>query len=584
MRISLSGALIAALTTAVLVGLIPAMLILDRRLAVTVEERAREELSTALRLLSDREAMSADMLTMHARDLARAPGLARALAEGAVADAVALAREAAPEGESPVLVDTAGRAWVGPELEGDLLQAVRRGRDSVSVALREGALLKLALSSVQLGGDWVGAAGVAAPLDQTTAVTLAGLTRADVIILAGDGVIASTLSEVPAALIEVGPTGVGGEVREIAAGENRFLVAAASLGEGTVLFVRDREVELAVVPELRKTVLFIVGAAVLVTILLGAVIAAISARPARALAHAAEGLAGGDFRAPVPDSAIREFDGMARAFAGMREALQDRLRDLEEANRELEDRQQRLSSLQTELIQRDRLAASGRLVAELAHEIRNPVANVRNCIEVIRRRLDRDERGLEFADLAIDELLRMHELAERMLDVYRPRESSETTCDVSSTVRDIASILSTGAEDSELGIVVEAPERSDGAIPPDALKQVLLNLVQNAREAMADHGTIEITVSEEQERIVLQVMDEGPGIAQKAMDRLFDPFFTTKEAMHGVGLGLFVAEGIVRRYGGRLTAENRTEGTGAIFRVELAAVSQPSAETAGGNT
>ena len=79
-------------------------------------------------------------------------------------------------------------------------------------------------------------------------------------------------------------------------------------------------------------------------------------------------------------------------------------------------------------MQRERLAATGRLVVQLAHEIRNPVASLRNCLELIRRRVTDDPEALEFADLAIDELLRMHELAEQLLELNRPRDRGAPVC------------------------------------------------------------------------------------------------------------------------------------------------------------
>jgi signal transduction histidine kinase len=576
MRISMNRALIVALTAALLVGLVPATLVLDRRLAATVERRARAELEGAPALLADRETMSADMLAMHARDLARLPQLATALAAGAQARAVELAVAAASENEVAIVVDEDGRVWAGPEPGPVLLEATRRGGAPVAVIAAEDRLLRVALSAVTYDGAWVGAAGVAVEVGATAAATLAGLTRADVLIFAGNRVVASTLDAVPTRLIDSAGVREDGGVREVAtAGGRRFFVAAAQLGEGTVAFVRDREVELAVVPALRRTVLLVVGVAVLVTILLGAGIAGLATRPAAALAHAADRLAVGDFAAPVSPSSIREIDRMGNTFVSMRTALAERLRELENANRELENRQRRLASLQTELIQRDRLAASGRLVAGLAHEIRNPVANVRNCIEVIRRRLADDEKGREFADLAIDELLRMHELAERMLDMHRPEEPGVATCDAAAVVRDLAAILRVGSEGSHLTLKVRTPAVLDAAIPRDALIQVLLNVVQNAREAVADHGTTELTARRDGDAVLLEVVDDGPGIDEDSLGKLFDPFFTTKQSVHGVGLGLFVAEGIVRRYGGRIVAANRSAvGTGAVFRVELPAANR----------
>jgi C4-dicarboxylate-specific signal transduction histidine kinase len=113
------------------------------------------------------------------------------------------------------------------------------------------------------------------------------------------------------------------------------------------------------------------------------------------------------------------------------------------------------------------------------------------------------------------------------------------------------------------------------------LKQVLLNLGLNAREAMEDEGPIEIVIGQGESRearaVRVEVLDRGPGIAQEVLPRIFDPFFTTKSQVHGVGLGLFTAEAIVRTYGGRIQAANRTDGPGARFTLDL-----PEARNGGG--
>jgi signal transduction histidine kinase len=350
---------------------------------------------------------------------------------------------------------------------------------------------------------------------------------------------------------------------------DRHLITGAPLGRaGTVFFVRDLDRDLAVLSGLRRLAGLSIVVALAFALILGGVVAHALGRQVRALASAADRLAAGDFHAPLERPVISEIGRMADAFASMRTSLAARLEELEHVNRELADRQARLSALQSELIQRDRLAAAGQLVAQLAHEIRNPVANVRNCLEVIRRRLKDDVETREFADLAIDELLRMHELAEQMLDLHRPRDVEVHTAHVRAGADEVASLLRVGAPDA-LEIHVEGASDVVAAIGPDALKQVLLNLARNAREAMRERGRIEFVVDSSDGMATLQVRDTGPGIPTGILPRIFDPFFTTKGAVHGVGLGLFVAEGIVRSNGGRITAASREDGTGARFVIEL---------------
>ena len=111
---------------------------------------------------------------------------------------------------------------------------------------------------------------------------------------------------------------------------------------------------------------------------------------------------------------------------------------------------------------------------------------------------------------------------------------------------------------------------------PDALKQVLVNLVQNSRDAKTsdEPAAIGIVIRDHGVHVSVDVMDNGPGISPDILNRVFDPFFTTKGAVHGVGLGLFVAEGLVRSAGGSIAARNAgsapgTRYGGAWFHIEL---------------
>lgn len=578
MKISLQRALFAFVALALVAGLVPAGIVLDRWLAAALEGRAREDLVLAPQLFADREATRADALMMRAKDLAATPGLADAMARNDRPTALRLAEEvqSAVEG-NVILFGSDGEPWTRVQRVPDLLEETRAGHSPVALVADEQHLRKLALAPVKLEGRWIGAAGIATLLDRAAAGDLAGLTRSEVVILRSDREVAATTAEEDVTAVIAANAVVAeeaGAVREVrTAGGRRYLLTTAPLnGEiGYVAFARDLDAELAILPRLRRIAAVAALSALVIALVLGTAAATFLTRPVRALAHAADRLAAGDFEPPLERSAVREIDRVALAFDEMRRALAARLREVESANRELADRQQRLTALQAELIQRDRLAASGRLVTELAHEIRNPVANVRNCLEVIRRRVSDDETGREFADLAIDELLRMHELAERMLDLNRPRDPDTRDCDAADVADEVAALVRAGAGGEPLRIELESRGETRVSVPPDALKQVLLNLVQNAREAIGDDGTIELSVRAEDSVVVVDVVDDGPGIPEEILPKVFDPFFTTKAGVHGVGLGLFVAEGIIRTYGGRITVANDDLMSGARFHIEIPA-------------
>ena len=115
-------------------------------------------------------------------------------------------------------------------------------------------------------------------------------------------------------------------------------------------------------------------------------------------------------------------------------------------------------------------------------------------------------------------------------------------------------------------------------IPADGLKQVLLNLVQDAQEALGESGRIAIRVAAEGAHARIDVTDTGPGISDEALPQIFDPFFTTKTDVRGVGLGLFTAAGLTRSRGGRIAATNRGEGAGARLTVEIPLVAMAASE------
>lgn len=599
MKISLQRALVALVGGAVLLALVPAGVALDRRLVAELERKAREDLAMAPKVLADRNTTRADALMMHAKDLAGTPELASALEEPDVARAAAIARTAAPEGEAAVLLDGTGRPVVGPSPPAELVEATRRGEMPVRFHRVEDRLFSLSLAPVTVDGAWIGAAGVAVPIDRTYAGTLAGLTRSEVALLDADGaVVASTAgSDLDPVLSDsVARWSAAEGVHTLALSDGtRYWAAVAPLDQaGWVAFLRDAERELSVLPALRRGGLLAALVALGAALLLGSLLAAGVARPVRALSDASRRLAQGEFGVEVPGSALLEVDRMSRAFRDMRDSLADKLRALTDANRELEERQDRLQSLQAELVQRDRLAATGRLVTELAHEIRNPVASVRNCLEILHRRLEGEPDLREYSDMAIEELLRMHRLAEQMLEMNRPMDPEADTCDPLEVARRVAAMASAASDDDAVEIGVAGPEGLEVDMGPDALKQVLLNLVENAREAMAPprsgssdarepaasgsrptrridirlSGPEDVPDGDRGSRVTVDVLDEGPGIDPSIRSKIFDAFFTTKDAVHGVGLGLFVAEGLVRRHGGRLVAA-AGDGGGARLRITL---------------
>jgi len=574
-RLTLQRALLGAIAVALLVGLVPAAIALDKRVVAALIANARSDLEMAPGVLADRTTSHATMLSMHAEDFARLSSLADALVRQDTGEVRRLADSARPTlGGEPMVIARDGTTLVGPMARPDWLAATQKTGAVVATTAEAGSAYSVALAPVTAGSAFAGAAGVAQPIDASTADLLARLTASDVTVLVGrdNAVSVSTLDSARARVLASAITqgSAGTDAREYNLGSRAVIAVASPLApDARIIFSRYRDAELAVVPQLRRVALVSAGLALAIALALGALFTARLTRPTRELAGAAEAMARGSFDAPLPVSRIAEVSTVAEQFREMRSALERQMNALRDANEALEDRNARLQALQADLMQRDRLAATGRLVGHLAHEIRNPVANLRNLLELVRRRVADDPQARDYADLAIDELLRMHELAEQMLDLNRPRDPSAQRSDPLKVASDVVRLTTTATDGAQIAATGEPG--LEAAMSPDSLKQVLLNLVQNAREAQRAASTanprVDVSVRRGAEGVEIAVEDNGPGVPQELRNRIFDPFFTTKSAVDGVGLGLFVAEGLVRSAGGRLTLDRPT--VGARFVVEL---------------
>ncbi len=574
-RLTLQRALLGAIAVALIVGMVPAAIALDRRVTAALIANARSDLEMAPGVLADRTTAHATMLSMHAVDFSRSSDLAAALTLRDTSAVRRLADSARPTlGGEPLVIDRDGVTLIGPMARPDWLAKAQREGPVVTTTAEAGAAYSVAIAPVMSGAGFAGAAGVAQPIDAATADLLARLTASDVTVLVGrPGMVSvSTLDTARANILRdaINADSGGTSAREFSLGPRVVIAVSAPLApEARIVFSRFRDAELAVLPELRRVAGISAALAIAIALVLGALMAARITRPARELSNAAVAMARGSFDAPLPSSRIAEVSSIAEQFDQMRKALERQMTELRGANDALEDRNTRLVALQADLMQRDRLAATGRLVGHLAHEIRNPVANLRNLLELIRRRVANDTQSRDYADLAIDELLRMHELAEQMLDLNRPRDPSAQRCDPLVVARDVVRLTTAGAESAP--VTVHGEEGLVAGMSPDSLKQVLLNLVQNALEATsgAGNGAAQVVVSVRgiPDGVEIVVQDNGPGVPQELRTRIFDPFFTTKGAVDGVGLGLFVAEGLVRSVGGRLALDSSSGG--ARFVVEL---------------
>ncbi len=251
--------------------------------------------------------------------------------------------------------------------------------------------------------------------------------------------------------------------------------------------------------------------------------------------------------------------GIAAGVFASRERLQNET--LERTTRQLEDVYRELQENFDRMKRAERLYALGQLSAGLAHEIRNPLYAIGGAAGVLRRGQAPASQQAECIGIIEKECQRLDSLLENFLDFARPRAPRFQTLDIAALFESVASVSAHGVGKNRAVIRTQIASGTP-ALNSDSeqLKQVLLNLVINAVQAMPEGGDVVLSCRPQAGRILLQVRDQGCGIAPEHVDRVFDPFFTTKE--NGTGLGLSVAHQIVGQLGGMLTLEpNADRGT-----------------------
>jgi len=269
-------------------------------------------------------------------------------------------------------------------------------------------------------------------------------------------------------------------------------------------------------------------------------------------------------------------DGMRRSLKEKLNEIDSANQDLSERNRQLEEALRELHQAQEDLLQSERLAATGRLSAQLSHEINNPIHNIQSLLESSSRRLPADSPAQELILTALEEISRLARLTRQMLEMYRGTtgQPEQEPVEIVQLVDEIAALHVRALETAGICLASEHHQRPlwvSGS--RDKLTQVLINLLLNARDAQPGGGEIIIRTRRQTGRAVVEVADRGAGIPEDHLGRVFEAFFTTKKAVSGVGLGLTVCHGIVQQHGGTITVSS-VLGEGTTFTVELPARKQ----------
>jgi signal transduction histidine kinase len=247
-------------------------------------------------------------------------------------------------------------------------------------------------------------------------------------------------------------------------------------------------------------------------------------------------------------------------FGGLHEQIGQLTTRIEETVRRLHQRER-------EVLRAEQLAAVGQLAAGVGHEIRNPLASIKMLVQAGLE--DTDRTGLTDEDLRVieSEIRRVERSLSTFLDFSRPTKPERRPVELAIALDKVTGLVRGRAEKQHVRTKVDVPPAGVTlTVDPGQFRQVLVNLVLNALDAMPTGGTLALGVRQAGGWVTVEVADTGAGIPPEHFSRLFDPFFSTKDT--GLGLGLVISRRIVEDHGGTIGAANRPGG-GASFFVRL---------------
>jgi signal transduction histidine kinase len=239
--------------------------------------------------------------------------------------------------------------------------------------------------------------------------------------------------------------------------------------------------------------------------------------------------------------------------------MEKKIRDYaDNLERKVEQRTAELKEAQRHLIQFEKLVATGRLAASIAHEINNPIYGIKGCLQTVLDEVTLSGDMREYVELSVKETDRISDLIRRLQKFQKRSRKKRSAEDINEVLKDI--LVMNNKYLQEHRITLQAcfePHLPKVMICEDEIKQVFINLINNAVEAMPRGGDLTIRTIRKRDTVEIHFKDTGQGMPKNVRERIFDAFFTTKSAVKGVGLGLFVCWGIVQGHGGQMVVQSQ---------------------------
>jgi signal transduction histidine kinase len=254
---------------------------------------------------------------------------------------------------------------------------------------------------------------------------------------------------------------------------------------------------------------------------------------------------------------------------GLLAQSEHRLRHRQErTSRELADAYRELRESFQHLSRADRLSSLGELSAGVAHEIKNPLASLKGSLEILAAEFPPGHAKREFVEIMEKELQQLNGIVTEFLYFARAPRPVRMPCDIREVIGSLTVLCSKEAARHSVELAVSSPKTlPELNLDASQVQQALLNVVLNGIQAMPGGGRLEVKLMLSNGGVHIEIRDQGPGVPPDQRTRIFDPFFTTKA--RGTGLGLPIAQKLIRAQGGDIRLRDAHEGPGAVFVIEL---------------
>jgi len=296
-------------------------------------------------------------------------------------------------------------------------------------------------------------------------------------------------------------------------------------------------------------------------------------RPIRVLQGGVQEIGQGNLEHRIDVRSGDEIEMLAVEFNRMAERMQRTQEQLQRRSKELEQRVNQLRRLQAQLMQSERMAATGELAAQIAHEINNPLGIIKNYVGIAKMLMGEEDSNRENMKIIDQEINRIAGIVRRLLKFAKPGAEDIQPVQINQVLEELLALLRGQLFRKKIEVSAELAENlPEVNVSTDQMRQVFLNLIKNAEDAMPDGGKLTIRTRYRKGRVEIDIADSGAGIAPENIKNIFEPFYTTK-GVKGTGLGLSVSYGIIKNYNGEISVDSEPD-KGATFTIQLPVVSE----------